>query len=120
MRNFPTDMTNVENVEEMVGTREAEVAAVATESGRTVATESGGAVARESGGEATTGDATAGDDTVATGGVMYAAEGPYTIDDRHVEEMVETTREAADGDRVRRGGGDRVRRGGNNRRCDGW
>ena len=35
-------MVNVENVEEMVGTREAEAAAVATESGRAVATESGG------------------------------------------------------------------------------
>ena len=34
--------------------------------------------------------------------VMYAAEGPYTIDVRHVEAMVGTTREAADGDRVRR------------------
>ena len=34
---------------------------------------------------------------------MYADEGPYTIDIRHVEEMVETTREAADGDRVRQG-----------------
>ena len=43
------------------------------------------------------------DDTAATGGVMYADEGPYTIDVRHVEEMVGTTREAADGDRVRRG-----------------
>ena len=52
---------------------------------------------------ATTGDATAGDDTAATSGVMYAAEGPYTIDVRHVEAMVGTTREAADGDRVRRG-----------------
>ena len=41
-------MANVENVEEMVGTREAEVAAVATESGGAVATESGGAVARQS------------------------------------------------------------------------
>ena len=30
-------------------------------------------------------------------------EGPYTIDVRHVEEMLGTTREAADGDRVRRG-----------------
>ena len=57
----------------------------------------------ESGGEATTGDAMAGDDTAATSGVMYAAEGPYTIDDRHVEAMVGTTREAADGDRVRQG-----------------
>ena len=40
---FATDMADVENVEEMVGTRQAE--AVATESGGTVATESGGAVA---------------------------------------------------------------------------
>ena len=104
-------MANVENVEEMVGTREAEVAAVATESGGAVATESGGAVATvsggavatESGGAATTDDATAGDETSATGGVMYAAEGLYTIDVCHVEAMVGTTREAADGDRVRRG-----------------
>ena len=59
-------------------------------------------MATESGGVATTGDATAGDDTAATGVVMYAAEGPYTIDVRHVEAMVGTTREAADGDRVRR------------------
>ena len=36
----------------------------------------------------------------ATGEVMYADEGPYTIDVRQVEEMVGTTREAADGDRV--------------------
>ena len=35
--------------------------------------------------------------------VMYAEEGPYTIDVRHVEEMVGTTREAADGDRVWQG-----------------
>ena len=91
-------MANVENVEEMVGTREAEAAVVATESG--------GAVATESGGAATTGDktvATAGDETAATGRVMYADEGSYTIDFRHVEEMMGTTREAADGDRVRRG-----------------
>ena len=33
---------------------------------------------------------------------MYADEGPYTINVRHVEEMVATTKEAADGDRVRR------------------
>ena len=39
----------------------------------------------------------------ATGGVMYVDEGPYKIDVRHVEEMMGTTREAADGDRVRRG-----------------
>ena len=55
---------------------------------------------------ATTGDetvATTGDEMAVTGGVMYADEGPYTIDVRHVEEMVVTTREAADGDRVRRG-----------------
>ena len=111
LRNFATDMANVENVEEMVGTREAEVTAVATESGGAVATESGGAVATESGravatesgGVATTGDVTTGNDTAATGGVMYAAEDQYTIDVRHVEAMVGTTREAADGDRVRRG-----------------
>ena len=107
-------MANVENVGEIVGTREAEAAAVATESDGAVATESGGAVATESGGEvatesrgaAITSDetvATAGDETAATGGVIYADEGPYTIDVRHVEEMVGTTREAADGDRVRRG-----------------
>ena len=34
---------------------------------------------------------------------MYADEGPYKIDVRHVEEMVGTTREAADGNSVRRG-----------------
>ena len=60
-------------------------------------------MATESGGAATTGDATAGDDTAATGGVMYADEGQYTIDVRNVEAMVGTTREATDGDRVRRG-----------------
>ena len=60
-------------------------------------------MATESGGAATTGDATAGDDTAATCGVMYVAEDPYTIDVHHVEAMVGTTREAADGDRVRRG-----------------
>ena len=89
-------MANV--VEEMVGTRETEAAEVATESGGVVATESGGAVATESGRAATTGDATAGDDTASNCGVMYAAEGPYTIDVRHVEAIVGTTREAADGD----------------------
>ena len=71
-----------------------------------MATESGGAVATESGGAATTGDetvATAGDETAATGGLMYANEGPFTIDVRHVEEMVGMTREVADGNRVRRG-----------------
>ena len=120
LRNFATDMANVENVEQMVGTREAEVAAVVTESGGAVATESGVAVATESGGAATTGDATADDDTAATGGVMYATEGPYTIDVHHAEAMVGTTREAADSDRVWQGGADRVRRGGNNRLCDGW
>ena len=106
LRNFATDMANVENVEDMVGTREAEAAAVVTESGGAVATDSGGAMAAESGGAATTGDemvATAGDETAATGGVMYVDESPYTINVRHVEEMVGTTREAADGDRVRRG-----------------
>ena len=82
----------------MVGTREPEAAAVATESGEVVATEYGGA--------ATTGDetvVTAGDETAANGEVMYADEGPYTIDVRHVENMMGTTREPADGDRVRRG-----------------
>ena len=57
----------------------------------------------ESGGAATTGDETvamAGVETVATSGVMYADEGSYTFDVRHVEEMVGTTREAVDGDRV--------------------
>ena len=96
-------MANVENVHEMVGTREA--AAVATESGGAMAIESGGAVTTESGGAETTGDetvATAGDETAATCGLMYADEGSYTIDVCHVEEMVGTTREAADGDRVRR------------------
>ena len=74
-------------VEQMVGTREGEAAAVTTESGGAVATESGGAVATESGRAATTGDetaTTAGDETAATGGVMYADEGSYTIDVRHV------------------------------------
>ena len=47
--------------------------------------------------------ATAGDETAANGEVMYANEGPYTIDVCLVEKMVGTTREAADGDRVRRG-----------------
>ena len=60
-------------------------------------------MATESGGAATTGDAMAGDDTAANCGVMYVAEDPYTIDVRHIEAMVGTTREAADGDRVRRG-----------------
>ena len=66
-----------------------------------MATESGGAVATESGGAATTADetvATAGDETAVNGGVMYADECPYTIDVRHVEKMMRTTREAADGD----------------------
>ena len=101
LRNFATDMANV--IEEMVDTREAEAAAVATESGGAVATEFGEVVATESGGAASTGDATAGDDTAATCGVMYAAEGPYTIDVRHVEAMVGTTTEAVDGDRVQLG-----------------
>ena len=54
LRNFANDMANVENVEEIVGTREAEAAAVATESGGAMATESGGAVATESGGAVAT------------------------------------------------------------------
>ena len=48
LASIATVMANV--IEEMVGTREAEAAAVATESGGSVATESGGAVATESGG----------------------------------------------------------------------
>ena len=60
-------------------------------------------MATESGGAATTDDATAGDEAATTGGIMYADEGPYTIDVRHVEDMVGTTREAADGDKVWRG-----------------
>ena len=67
-------MANVENVEEMVGTREAEA----------VATESSGAVATESGGAATTSDETvakAGDETAATGGVMYMDEGELEFDE---------------------------------------
>ena len=47
--------------------------------------------------------ATVGGEAAATGRIMYADEGPYTIDVRDVEAMVGTTREAADGDRVRRG-----------------
>ena len=39
---FATDIADAENVEEMVSTKEAEAAAVATESGGTVATEFGG------------------------------------------------------------------------------
>ena len=37
-------------------------------------------------------------ETAATGGIMCADEGSYTIDVSHVEELVGTTREAADGD----------------------
>ena len=66
-------MAGVESFEEMVGTREA------------------AAVATESGGAATTDVATVGDEAAATGGIMYADEGP-TFDVRHVEAMVETTR----------------------------
>ena len=44
-------MANVENIEEMVGTRKAEAAAMATESGGAVATESGGAGRRRDGGD---------------------------------------------------------------------
>ena len=110
--NIATEMADVESFEEMVGTREVAAVAtesggtVATESGGTVATESGGTVATESGGAGTTGDetvATVGDEAAATGWIMYMDEGPYTIDVRHVEAMVGSTREAADGDRIRRG-----------------
>ena len=48
---------------------------------------------------------------------MYADEGSYTIDVRHVEEMVGTTREAAVSDRVRRGRDRRSQ--GRDRRHDG-
>ena len=105
-------MADFQSIEEMVGTREAVAVAtesggmVATESGGTVATEFGGTVATESGGAGTTSDetvATVGDEAAVTGRIMYADEGPYTIDVRHFEAMVGTTREAADGDRVRRG-----------------
>ena len=103
-------MADVESFEEMVGTREAAAVAiesggtVATESGGTVVTESGGTVATESGGAGTTGDgtvATVGDEA-ATGRIMYEDKDPYTIDVPHVEAMVGTTREAADGDRIGR------------------
>ena len=74
-------------------------------------------------------------ETVVTGGVMYADEGPYTIDVRHlclatmanfamadfeenVEEMVGMTREAAFGDRVQRGR-DRRSQGRDRRQDDG-
>ena len=84
---------------------------VATESGRDETGGPGnetGGPGNETGGS---GDET-GDKTAARAGderdggdrwVMYADEGPYAIDVCHVEEMVGTTREAADGDRVRRG-----------------
>ena len=114
-------MADFERIEEMIRTTEA--AAMATESGGTVATESGGTVATESGGAGTTGDetvATVGDEAAATGRIMYADEGSYTIDIRHVEAMVRTTREAADGDRVRRGrdrGRDRRSQGRDPRAC---
>ena len=83
-------MADAENVDEMVGTREAAAVAtdsggaVATESGGAVATESGGAVATESGGVITTGDdtvATAGDETAATGGIMFTDEGELEFDE---------------------------------------
>ena len=77
-------MANVENVEEMVGTREVEVAAVATECGGAVTdrVRRGGGDRVRRGGDETV--ATAGNETAANGGVMYADEGPYTIDVRHV------------------------------------
>ena len=88
-----------------------------------MATESGGAVAKESGGAVTTGDetmATAGDETAATSVVIYADEGPYTIDVRSVEEMMGTTRELR---MATESGGDKRRRDrrsqGRDRRQDG-
>ena len=70
-------MASVENVEEMVGTREAE----------TAATESGEAEATESGGAPTTGDetvATAGDEMAATSVVMFMDEGELEFDENEM------------------------------------
>ena len=97
---FATDMAGVESFEDMVGTRE--VVAVATESGEAAATESGGAVATvwrgggdrvQRGGDNRRRDG--GDGWYRDGSERWnnADEGPYTIDVRHVEKMVGTTRE---------------------------
>ena len=96
-------MAHVECFEEMVGTREAAV--VATESGGDETATKLGTRPAVPGTRPTTRRRRrlVTNETAATGGVMYADEGPYTIDVRHVQEMVGTTREAADGDRVRRG-----------------
>ena len=82
LRNFAIDMADVENVQEMAGTREAEAEAVATESGGALATESGGAAATESGGAATTGGETVA--TAATGGVMFTDEGELEFDENEM------------------------------------
>ena len=58
-------MVDMENVEDMVGTREA---GVATESGEAVATESGGT-------------ATAGDEMAVTDGVLFTDEGELEFDE---------------------------------------
>ena len=96
-------MAHVECFEEMVGTREA--AAVATESGGDETATKLGTRPAVPGTRLTTRRRRrlVTNETAATGGILYAAEGSYTIDIRHVEAMVGTTREAADGDRVRRG-----------------
>ena len=94
-------MADVECFEEMVGTRE--VAAVATESGGDETAMKLGTRPAVPGTRPTTRRRRrlVTNETAATGGILYAAEGSYTIDVCHVEAMVETTREAADGDRVR-------------------
>ena len=94
-------MAHVECFEEMVGTREA----AATESGGDeTATKLGTRPAVPGTRPTTRGRRRlVTNETAATGGILYAVEGPYTISVRHVEAMVGTTREAADGDGVRRG-----------------
>ena len=84
-------MASVESFEDMVGTREAEVAAVATEFGGAVATDSGGAVATESGGAVTTGDetvATAGDETAAADVIMFTDEGELEFDEDEISKEI--------------------------------
>ena len=70
-------MADVENVEEMIGTRETEAASVATESGRAVATEPAGGgdrVRRGVGGDGWY-------ETAATGRVMFTYEGELEFDE---------------------------------------
>ena len=96
-------MAHVECFDEIVGTREA--AAVATESGGDETATKLGTRPAVPGTRPTTRRwrRRVTNETAATGGILYAAKGPYTIDVCHVEAMVGRTREAADGDRVRRG-----------------